>query len=440
MDVLEKIKAAGAIGAGGAGFPTHVKLNASPEYLIVNGAECEPLLRVDQLLGLQYASELLATLEMLRAEVGAKLAIYGLKEKYHDTVDALNAAASNYPNIKIKTLRNTYPAGDEQVLVYETIGRVVPEGGIPIAVGAVVLNVETLYNIARAMEDTPVTRKFLTVGGAVASPGTARFPIGITVREAIDYCGGPIISDFVVIDGGPMMGKTTRPDAPITKTTKGLLVLPADHPWALAKDKDIERMMRVAKISCCHCMLCTEVCPRYLLGHQLHPDKLMRLASYNTTAERDAAATEAFLCCECGLCELACIMDLQPWKLNRELKQRFAALGIKNPHHKAPEKPLRFRDHKLYPVPKLTRRIAMKAYDVPAPMMGEYDAAIKRVTLPLKQSLGAPSMPVVAVGDTVNSGDLVAEIPEKALGSRLHTPISGRVTQAGDGKIIIEAV
>ena len=440
MDVLEKVRAAGVIGAGGAGFPTHVKLNAKPEYLIVNGAECEPLLRVDQQLGTRYAAELLATLETLRVSMGAKKAIYGLKEKYHDTVDALNASRSPYPEVEVKTLRNTYPAGDEQVLVYETIGRVVPEGGIPIAVGAVVLNVETLYNVARALEDTPVTRKFLTVGGAVASPATARFPVGITVREAIDYCGGPTIDDFVVIDGGPMMGKTTRPEAPITKTTKGLLVLPADHPWVLAKDKDIERMMRVAKISCCHCMLCTEVCPRYLLGHQLHPDKMMRLASYNTTAERDAAATEAFLCCECGLCELGCIMDLQPWKLHQELKKRFAALGIKNPHNKAPEEPLRFRDFKLYPVPKLTRRIAMTQYDVPAPMKGDYDNKVERVTLPLKQSLGAPSQPVVEVGATVNQGDLVADIPEKALGSRLHAPISGRVASVGDGKIIIEAV
>jgi len=440
LNVSDKVRAAGVIGAGGAGFPTHVKLDANPEFLIVNGAECEPLLRVDQQLGVLYASELLAALELLRNEMGAKTAIYGLKEKYHDTVDALNASISNYPNIKIKTLRNTYPAGDEQVLVYETIGRVVPEGGIPLAVGAVVLNVETLYNIARALEDTPVTQKFVTVGGAVASPATARFPIGITVREAIDYCGGPTVSDFIVIDGGPMMGKTTRTDAPITKTTKGLLVLPANHPWALSKDKDIERMMRVAKISCCHCMLCTEVCPRYLLGHQLHPDKMMRLASYNTTAERDAAATEAFLCCECGLCELGCIMDLQPWKLHQELKKRFGALGVKNPHRKAPNEPLRFRNFKLYPVPKLTRRIAMTAYDVPAPMKDDYNGKVTRVTLPLKQSLGAPSVPVVTTGDTVNRGDLVADIPEKALGSRIHSPITGRVAQASDGKIIIEAL
>lgn len=438
MDILEKVKAAGVVGAGGAGFPTHVKLNAKPEYLIVNGAECEPLLRVDQQLGEIYAPELLEALETLRCAVGAQTAIYGLKEKYHAATDALSAALPPYPHIRIKTLKNTYPAGDEQVLVYETIGRVVPEGGIPLAVGAVVLNVETLHNIAQALKGTPVIQKYVTVGGAVHTPATIRFPIGITIQQAIDYCGGSTLGEYAVIDGGPMMGKLVARDAPVTKTTKGLLVLPQNHKWVLAKNKGIERMMRAAKISCCHCMLCTEVCPRRLLGHELHPDKMMRLASYNTTAEKDAAATEAFLCCECGLCELACLMDLQPWKLHQELKKRFASLGIKNPHRNAPQHPLKFRDYKLYPVPKLTRRIGMLPYDVAAPMQGDFKGTVGRVTMPLKQSLGAPSAPCVNVGDVLKKGAPIAEIPEGSLGSRLHSPIDGRVVSVNDSAIIIE--
>lgn len=437
LDVLEKVKAAGVIGAGGAGFPTHVKLDSRPEVIIVNGAECEPLLRVDQQMGALYARDLLETLETLRRELGAARAIYGLKEKYHDTTDAFNAELSPYPNIEIKTLRNTYPAGDEQVLVYETTGRIVPEGSIPLSVGAVVVNVETLYNVGRAFRDIPVTDKFLTVGGAVQTPATKRFPIGITVHEAVADCGGSLLKEYAVIDGGPMMGKLTSPDAPITKTTKGLLVLPPDHNWILAKGKNIERMMRVAKISCCHCMLCTEVCPRYLLGHSIHPDKLMRLASYNTTAEKDITATEAFLCCECGLCELACIMSLQPWKLNQELKKRLGALGIKNPHKNAPDAVRKFRDHKLYPVPKLIRRTSLTQYDASAPCDGNYGGPIERIYLPLKQSFGAPSAPCVSIGEAVKRGDVVAEIPQGALGSRLHTPIDGRVQAVDDKSITI---
>jgi Na+-translocating ferredoxin:NAD+ oxidoreductase RnfC subunit len=440
LDVLEKVKSAGVIGAGGAGFPTHVKLNSKPEYLIVNGAECEPLLRVDQQLGVIYARELLETLETLRSTLGAGCAIYALKEKYHDTTDALQAVIGSFPNIRIKTLRNTYPAGDEQVLVYETTGRIVPEGGIPIAVGAVVLNVETLYNIWRALGDSPVTDKYVTVGGAVGSPATVKFPIGITIREAIDYCGGPTVDDFAVIDGGPMMGKLTRPEAPITKTTKGLLVLPSNHGWILAKGREIGRMMKMAKICCCHCMLCTEVCPRNLLGHKLRPDKMMRLASYSTTAEKDAAATEAFLCSECSLCELGCVMGLQPWKLHRELKGRMGAQGIKNPHKNAPKEARTFREFKLFPVPKLIRRVGMTAWDVPAPMRESYDGVVRRVSLPLKQSLGAPSKPCVSEGDVVRRGDLVADIPEGALGSRLHSPVDGRVVRLDEKSMTIETV
>ena len=440
MNVSEKVRASGVIGAGGAGFPTHVKLNSTPEFLVVNGAECEPLLRVDQQLGVLYAKELLETLETIRGALGAVTAIYALKEKYHDTIDALQANITDYRNIQIKTLRNTYPAGDEQVMVYETTGRVVPEGGIPIAVGAVVLNVETLYNIWLAMGDSPVVDKFVTVGGAVNSPSTVKFPIGITIREAIDYCGGPTVEKFAVIDGGPMMGKLTRPEAPITKTTKGLLVLPANHKWILAKDRDIGRMLRMAKISCCHCMLCSEVCPRNLLGHKIRPDKMMRLASYNTTAEKDAAATEAFLCSECSLCELGCLMGLQPWKLNRELKRKMGGLGIKNPDKNAPKSPRKFRDFKLFPVPKLIRRVGVVDYDVPAPLKEVYDGVVKKVSLPLKQSLGAPSKPCVIEGDIVKRYDLIADIPEGALGSRLHSPIDGRVLHLDDKSITIETI
>jgi Na+-translocating ferredoxin:NAD+ oxidoreductase RnfC subunit len=440
LDVLEKIKAAGIIGAGGAGFPTHVKLNSAPEYLIVNGAECEPLLRVDQQLGAMYAAELLETLETLRSTCKAPRAIYGLKAKYHDAVDALSSHVGKYPNIEIKRLRNTYPAGDEQVLVYETTGRVVPEGGIPIAVGAVVLNVETLYNIGRAFGDVPVTEKFVTVGGAIKSPSTVKFPIGITIREAVDYCGGPAVDDFVVIDGGPMMGKLTTPEAPITKTTKGLLVLPKDHSWVIAKGRDMEKMLKMARISCCHCMLCTEICPRNLLGHKIRPDKMMRLASYNTTAEKNASVTESFLCCECSLCELGCVMGLQPWKLHRELKRCLGERGVKNPHRESPKSAKKFREFKLYPVQKLIRRTGMGIYDVPAPMRGAYDKAVRSVTLPLRQSLGAPSQPCVKEGDRVERGGLVADIPEGALGSRLHAPVSGIVHHLDDKSMTIVTV
>ena len=245
--------------------------------------------------------------------------------------------------------------GDEQGLVFEAVGRIVPEGGIPLACGVVVINVETLLNVGLALEeDRPVIDKYVTVSGEVKKPATYLVPVGVKYSDLIAAAGGAAVPKPVLINGGPMMGKVeTNLDTPVTKTSKGIIVLNADHPWVVSKTRRIEEMMRIGKTACCHCMLCTDLCPRYLIGHKLHPDKLMRLASYNTTAEKDESATGAFLCCECGLCEIACIMSLQPWKLNQELKKRMGALGLKNPPHDAPPAVNAFRPYRQLPIPKL---------------------------------------------------------------------------------------
>ena len=153
MNLLEMIKDAGVIGAGGAGFPTHVKLASKAEFLLMNAAECEPLLRVDQQLMEVFADEILLGFEAAGRLVEAKEAIIGIKEKHKDVIRHLNERiqALNLGNyIRVQALKDVYPAGDEQVLVYELTGRVVPEAGIPIQVGCVVVNSETALNIYNA--------------------------------------------------------------------------------------------------------------------------------------------------------------------------------------------------------------------------------------------------------------------------------------------------
>ncbi|MDW7669694.1 MAG: electron transport complex protein RnfC, partial [Bacillota bacterium] len=147
QDIINKIKENGVVGAGGAGFPTHVKVNAEAEYIILNGAECEPLLRVDQQLMVQKTKEILIALDKIRKITNAKRAIIGLKSKYKKAIEAIEKDIYNFTNISVLELGNFYPAGDEQVLVYEATKRIVPEGGIPLNVGVIVLNVETLLNI-----------------------------------------------------------------------------------------------------------------------------------------------------------------------------------------------------------------------------------------------------------------------------------------------------
>ena len=149
MSLLEQVKEAGVIGAGGAGFPTHAKLNCKAEYILMNGAECEPLLRVDQQLMAMYPDEIIKGFKAAGELVGAKKAIIGIKGKHHDVIEILEEhiktlGVGDYVSVGI--LPDIYPAGDEQVLVYQLTGRVVPEAGIPINVGCVVINSETCLN------------------------------------------------------------------------------------------------------------------------------------------------------------------------------------------------------------------------------------------------------------------------------------------------------
>lgn len=227
---LEKVKKAGVVGAGGAGFPTHMKLAAQAEYLLVNGAECEPLIRVDQQLMGSYAELLVGCVEKLTQALGFKKAYICIKRKHKEVIVELHKYINKNCNVELFLLEDFYPAGDEQVLVYEVTGRVVPEGSIPIKVGCIVLNVETVLNINSAWNSEPVTEKYLTVTGEVPTPLTLRLPIGTSIKTALKIAGLEDTKGKAVIDGGPMMGKFISDfEAPVTKTTKGLIVIDETH-------------------------------------------------------------------------------------------------------------------------------------------------------------------------------------------------------------------
>mgnify|MGYP000922287043 FL=1 len=190
MDVTEKIKKAGVVGAGGAGFPTHVKLNAKAEYFIINAAECEPLIEIDKYLCRTYADRIVKTVDSLAKFLQAEQAVIALKGKYKSEIAALsNAIRSQHADIRIHQMDTFYPAGDEQIMVHEVTGRVVPERGLPLDVGCVVDNVGTILAIADAIEDKPVTDKILSVTGDVEHPLLFQVPIGTSVRFLLDQAG-----------------------------------------------------------------------------------------------------------------------------------------------------------------------------------------------------------------------------------------------------------
>ena len=438
-NLIDIIAQSGIVGAGGAGFPTHVKVNAKAEYVILNGAECEPLLRVDQQLMAVETKKILEGLKLIKETVGADKVVIALKDHYTAAINSFNGLIGEYEGFSLHILENFYPAGDEQVTVYEVTGRIVPEGGIPLNVGVIVSNVETVLNIYNAYyEDQPVTDSYVTFAGEVKNHVTMKLPLGMTVGEALELAGGVTVDGpYVVINGGPMMGKHVPLDSKITKTTKGLIVLPESHPLIQDVKMDISKMLHIAKAACCHCSLCTEVCPRNLIGHRIAPHKTIRFASYGHLCDGSDTPMIAFLCSECRLCQYACVMNLQPWKVNHELKGIMAKQGIRNSLNNAPESAHPMREYKKYPIKKLIANLGLSKYNVAAPLT-ELPKEIDHVSIPCGQHIGAPAVPCVNVGDTVAKGDVIAKPAEGKLGACIHASISGTIKEIADGCIAIE--
>ena len=229
MSLSEKIFDAGVVGAGGAGFPTHVKSKSETEFVIANGAECEPLIHKDYELMINFPKEIVNGLELLLDSTSVRKSYFGIKGKNQKAINKITGHFSN-GRIEITKLGDYYPSGDEYELVYEATGRLIPPAGIPLDIGCLVTNVETLYNIYKAENDNPVTEKFICVNGAVKNPSSFFVPIGTAFEDVIKHVGGTKTKDLGIFVGGVMMGSLTFDlDEVVTKTTTGLIILPKDH-------------------------------------------------------------------------------------------------------------------------------------------------------------------------------------------------------------------
>ena len=440
------VRDAGIVGAGGAGFPTHVKLNCSIDTVIANGAECEPLLHSDKMVMKLYADTVVRGLILVMDAAGASRGYIGVKKKEQDAAASMSKAAESDGRIRMLELESFYPAGDEQVLVYDATGQMVPEGGLPLDVGCLVENVETLFNVAEAADrERPVTRRFLTVTGAVKRPAVIRAHIGSAICEVMELCGGSMTEDPVVIIGGPMMGKVEKDLlSPVTKTTSGIIVLPKDHDLVQRKTLPLETIIKQARAVCCQCTLCTELCSRNLIGHRLYPHRIMQQISFGLDAPEEIIQS-ALLCSECGLCEVyACVMGLSPARVNKAIKEQLAAAGF-TPDFSALRIPSgrgnagELRDFRKIPVARIVNRVHLQGYDV-KPKGDVLETNPSRVEILLKQHLGSPAKPAVHAGTQVDAGDVVGEVPEGKLGARVHASISGEVTVADDFRVIIQKV
>lgn len=426
MSLVDQVRLAGVVGAGGGGFPAHVKLGSKAEIIIANGAECEPLLHKDAAVMEHYAADLVRGVELSMAATGASDGVIGIKAKKKKAVEAVEKACRG-SRVRVQLLGDFYPAGDEYDLVFTVTGKLIPPAGLPIHVGAIVNNVETLVNIAQAVDGRPVTHKCITIAGAVAEPVSLTVPIGISYRECIAAAGGATCDDPVLAIGGLMMGETSDDlDRPVTKTSTGAIILPRDHHVIERKLKPPTKQAAIGKSACDQCRYCTEFCPRFLLGYKVEPHQVMRtLAFTGTGAER--FNEWAALCCSCGLCTLyACPEELYPKEACDDSK---AVLRAQNWKWTGPKevKEHPMHDGRRVPIKTLMKKLHVEQYDSQAPLRAGV-VETRQVVLPLKQSAGGPTIPLVKEGDTVNAGQPISEPAPNALGAIIHAPFAAKVS------------
>ncbi|MGB4661922.1 MAG: 4Fe-4S dicluster domain-containing protein [Mobilitalea sp.] len=448
MDLVKVVKEAGVVGAGGAGFPTHIKLNTKAECFIINAAECEPLIETDKFLCRKFPDELIQSILVVSEHLGARRKVITLKAKYTDEIACLKKAiAKAAADIEIFEMKTFYPAGDEQVIVQQVCKKSVPERGIPIDVGVVVSNVGTLLNIAEAIAGIPVTEKYLSVVGEVEKPIMVKVPIGTKISECIAKAKVKIPA-YAIILGGPMMGVVIEDReaigaAVVTKTTGNIMILPPDHFLIKWNRVSFHRMELQARSACIQCRMCTDLCPRYQIGHNVNPHMVMRNiwreAFITDEEEYKKVFGSAVNCCECGICErFACPMGLSPCRVNHHMKKLLREKGIIVERNMTPEARESVDTQKV-PTDRLIARLGLSSYMIPHSNIAQtagnqnseqecYDIQPDEVFILFSQHIGMPALPIVKVGDRVKCGDLIAAANEKGLSANIHASMEGIIT------------
>lgn len=436
-NLVQLVRNAGVVGSGGAGFPTYKKIDAKVDIVIANGAECEPLLYKDKVLMENYPEEIVDGMALVRNHVGAKKGIVAIKGKNKKAIQSISAHLPG--NITIFEMKDVYPSGDEYEVVYHSTGRRIPAGGIPLQIGVVVQNVETLYNIHRAAKGYPVTHSIMTVHGHVRNPLTAWFPLGMSYRNVLEVAGGATIDDFLLLDGGPMMGKVvTDLSTPVTRISSGIMVVSRETKLAERKSQSEQAFKRFGKSACDQCSLCTEMCPRYLLGYPIKPHLVMR-SLLTTGAMSETLTYWAQACCECNICTLwACPEDLDPRNVcvvtKRDLEKHDKWLSQEQLQNLTKDvHPL--KEHRSVPTQRLIRRLGLYRFTEDAPLSTE-TIEPDSVAIPLQQHIGAPPVPIVSEGDELHVGDLLAKEDKTELSVPVHASINGTVRSVGQSIVI----
>lgn len=294
QEIIDRIKLAGIVGMGGAGFPTFIKLSPKKpekiEYCIVNGAECEPYLTSDYRRILEEPEKIISGLKVMLKLFSRAQGIIAIEDNKPDCIDLMRSLTKNDTRISVKSLKTKYPQGAERQLIYATTGRMINSSQLPADAGCIVDNVDTVVAMYRAVcEGKPLMERIVTVtGDAIADPCNFKVPVGTNYHDLVNEAGGFKVQPEKIISGGPMMGFGIFDlDVPVTKTASALLCLSKD---------DVSSMQPSA---CINCGRCVEVCPGRVVP------KL--LADCAENYDEDAfIKNNGMECCECGCCSYVC--------------------------------------------------------------------------------------------------------------------------------------
>ena len=439
-DLKQLLKDNGVVGAGGAGFPSYCKLAEGADTLLINAVECEPLLYTSYTLMQERIRDIIIGMRAVMEYANIPRGLLAVKD-YRAKKLGYSDGQELAPGVFIKYIPNVYPMGDEINLIYTATGRVVPPGQLPITRGVIVFNTETIYNIGLVVQfNQPVTKTYLTISGDTDKAYCVKVPVGMKIAEVLKIMNVKVPDTHVVIDGGPSMGTVVNLATDVVKKPcSGLLILPKTIPAVANKLRTKEDNFRRASSVCCQCNRCTDMCPRHLLGYPLEPHKMVRSTLSAAMADPELIKT-ATMCCGCDICStLACCQEISPMQIIKEYKGILAKNRMKyvaDPNEQFTPSP--DRQARMVSAGKWKEVLGVAKYDKFPPIYVEEKLKATEVFVPMSQHIGAPAIPVVAVGDVVEENQMIAKAAE-GLSVPHFAPISGRVTYVDAKTIVIHA-
>lgn len=289
-DFIKAVRESGACGLGGAGFPTHIKLNPKTpvDTLVINAAECEPYITADYREMMEFPDDVVGGIRLVQSQLGIKSVKLAVEANKPDAIKKFKEMTGNDNSIEIVTLPSSYPQGAEKVIIYNSTGRIVKEGQLPSDTGVIVMNVSTISFLYRYVQTgMPMVKRRLTIdGNAVAKPKNISTVIGTSFRELLEYCETDMDSVKKIVGGGPMMGMSIPdPDMPVVKTSNALLAF--------------DRYDQRKTSACIRCGRCVRVCPMGLMPADI--DRAYKIRNID-----ELKSLKVMLCMNCGSCTFVC--------------------------------------------------------------------------------------------------------------------------------------